>query len=451
MSTAVRDARTPAAIASVDADGAASTASTSRRSPTSSARRCSCTTRTSSARRCREYGDALRRRRSVVRGQGVPVHGDGAAGRTRRGSTSTCATGGELHVALHAGFPADAHRVPRQQQVRRRAAAPRSTPASGRIVVDSFDELDRLEALVGAVRRAARARPGHARRRGAHARVHRDRHRATRSSGSPSSERRRAATPSRRVVRSRRRCASAGFHCHIGSQIFVLDSFAQAAAVVAELARRRRRATRARAVAELNLGGGLGVPLHRRRARRPTIAELDATRANCADACTSASSIRRRRSRSSRAGRSPRAAGVTLYRVGTIKEIPGVAHLRRGRRRHERQPAPGDSTARATRRASRHGSPRPGRSSRTVVGKHCEQGDVLVARRAAARRRRGRRRAGHAGDRRVRLLDGVATTTRCRARPSCSCATGDARVVVRPRDARRSRRTRRRATVRRAR
>ena len=46
---------------------------------------------------------ALRRRRRV-REQGVPLHRDGAA-RGRRGLDLDVATGGELHVALHAGFP----------------------------------------------------------------------------------------------------------------------------------------------------------------------------------------------------------------------------------------------------------------------------------------------------------------------------------------------------------
>ena len=72
-------------------------------------------------------------------------------------------------------------------------------------------------------------------------------------------------------------------------------------------------------------------------------------------------------------------AALTLYRVGTIKVIPGHRHLRRGRRRHERQPAPG-----ALRRRLRGVPPRAGSAPRdrwrvTVVGKHCEQGDILVA------------------------------------------------------------------------
>ena len=43
----------------------------------------------------------------------------------------------------------------------------------------------------------------------------------------------------------------------------------------------------------------------------------------------------------------------------------------------------------------------------TIVGKHCEQGDILVAGRPAPRRRRGGRPARHPGHRRLRVLDGV--------------------------------------------
>ncbi len=52
-------------------------------------------------------------------------------------------TGGELTVALTAGIPGRADRLPRQQQVRRRSSSRRSTAGVGRIVVvDSFDEID---------------------------------------------------------------------------------------------------------------------------------------------------------------------------------------------------------------------------------------------------------------------------------------------------------------------
>src|SRR5204862_2543746 len=56
------------------------------------------------------------------------------------------ATGGELHVALHAGFPAERivfHGNNKSSDELRAALA----AGVGRVVVDSFDELERLEQL----------------------------------------------------------------------------------------------------------------------------------------------------------------------------------------------------------------------------------------------------------------------------------------------------------------
>ena len=98
-------------------------------------------------------------------------------------------------------------------------------------------------------------------------------------------------------------------------------------------------------------------------------------------------------------------AGVTVYRVGTVKEIPGRAHLRRRRRRHVRQPA-----ADALRLALRGADRRPRRRRRprrpaTVAGMHCESGDILV-RDAMLADARARRRPRHPGHRRLRARDG---------------------------------------------
>ena len=58
------------------------------------------------------------------------------------------ATGGELHVALHAGFPPSAIVFHGNNKSDAELAAALDAGV-GRIVADSFDELDRLEALVG--------------------------------------------------------------------------------------------------------------------------------------------------------------------------------------------------------------------------------------------------------------------------------------------------------------
>ena len=104
-------------------------------------------------------------------------------------------------------------------------------------------------------------------------------------------------------------------------------------------------------VDELNLGGGLGVRYLADDAA-PTIAAYSATVRDACDKALADAGVRSRPRLMTEPGRSIVApAGLTLYRVGTIKEIPGVL------------------PARAT-------APRP--FTVTVAGKHCEQGDLLV-------------------------------------------------------------------------
>ena len=85
------------------------------------------------------------------------------------------ATGGELHVALAAGVPADRlvlHGNNKSMGELREAVA----AGVGRIVVDSFDELDRLDSLQRRDRSASQgAAAVHPWRRGSHPRVPGDR------------------------------------------------------------------------------------------------------------------------------------------------------------------------------------------------------------------------------------------------------------------------------------
>ena len=122
-------------------------------------------------------------------------------------------------------------------------------------------------------------------------------------------------------------------------------------------------------------------------------------------------------------------AGLTLYRVGTVKEIPGV-------RTYVAVDGGMSDNLRPVTYGARYEAFLPAASTAprpfavTVAGKHCEQGDLLVARRAAARRRRGRRHPRDAGHRRLRPLDGVELQQG--PRPAVVFVRdGDARVVVR--------------------
>ena len=97
------------------------------------------------------------------------------AGSPRRGSRLDVCSAGELPVAAARRVRPGADRLPRQQQVPAELRRAVETGV-GRIVVDSFAEIDRLAAVTAELgAHAGRDGPGHRRRRGAHPRVHRHR------------------------------------------------------------------------------------------------------------------------------------------------------------------------------------------------------------------------------------------------------------------------------------
>ena len=112
-----------------------------------------------------------------------------------------------------------------------------------------------------------------------------------------------------------------GFHCHIGSQIFDTDPFADAADIMIRFIADVREKTGI-TVEELNLGGGLGVPYTE--FDRPVdyagaIRDMAAiVRAFCDTHGVTLPRIILEPGRSLVA-----AAGITLYTVGSVKEIPG--------------------------------------------------------------------------------------------------------------------------------
>jgi diaminopimelate decarboxylase len=284
------------------------------------------------------------------------------------------ASGGELEVALLSGFPPERIVFHGNNKSAGELGLALDCGVGG-IVADSFDELDRIEALV-----ATGAAPPHVLVRvtpGVEAHTHEyiatgaddSKFGFTVSNGS-------ARDAALRVAKSEA-MGFGGFHCHIGSQILVLESFARAAAVVAELAADVERALGA-PVPEINLGGGLGVPYTTDDLDAPSIAEFGReTRAGFADACTSFG-LDPAPVLTVEAGRSIAApAGVTLYTVGTIKEIPGVhtyVAVDGGMSDNPRPATYGAAYEAAL--PARITAARP--LVATVAGKHCEQGDLLV-------------------------------------------------------------------------
>src|SRR5690606_34408230 len=148
------------------------------------------------------------------------------------------------------------------------------------------------------------------------------------------------------------------------SQIFVADFFRQAIAVVAPWVRDLD-------LPELSIGGGLGVP-YVVGAEAPTISERGRV---VQDACREAG-IRSRVPAEPGRAIAARAA-VTLYTVGTIKDIPGVrtyVAVDGGMIDNPRPVLYGSGYEAFLPRAV--SAPRP--RVVTVVGKHCESGDLLV-------------------------------------------------------------------------
>ena len=306
--------------------------------------------------------------------EAVQVFGDGVAYATKaflcgamarlaheEGMDLDVATGGELHVALHAGVPAE-RLVLHGNNKSMRELTMAVEAGVGRIVVDSFDEMDRLDALhadTGRVPKVlVRLTPGvKAETHEFIATGHDDsKFGFTVSSG--------AAAVAIERARSSASMELLGVHAHIGSQVFVVSSFRRAAAIVAEVAEPFE-------VEEMSIGGGLGVP-YVADERAPSITEWgEAIVGACREAGVTARVT-------AEPGRSiVAAAAVTLYEVGTIKDIPGVrtyVSVDGGMSDNPRPVLYGSGYETFLPRAVDADRPR----TVTVVGKHCESGDVLV-------------------------------------------------------------------------
>jgi diaminopimelate decarboxylase len=271
------------------------------------------------------------------------------------------ASGGEMYVAMAAGVPAGAltfHGNNKSVDELRDAIA----NGVRHIVVDSFDELDRLDALHAQGLRVpavlARITPG----------VHAHTHEfiATGQDDSKFGFNLGNGDAQRAVDRMRRSNSVdlVGVHCHIGSNVFAASNFAKAAEVMANFAVPLD-------LPELVLGGGLGVA-YVEGEEAPSITQWGNV---LLDAC---GALGVRSHVSVEPGRAIVAdAAITVYTIGTIKHIPEVRTYVAvdGGMSDNPRPVlygsgyeaflPGDVAAPRTRRAR-------------LVGKHCESGDVLI-------------------------------------------------------------------------
>ena len=305
-------------------------------------------------------GERRLRRRCGLRQQGVPLSGDGPAG-SRGTDEDRCRDRRRAVRRPQAGVPGRSTGLhgnnKSEGEIEQAAAA-----GVGRLVIDSFDEFARI--------RRVHDRTGHVFdvllriTPGIEAHTHHyvatgqddSKFGFTLSTG--------AAAAAIVAARSHPGIRLQGIHLHIGSQVFLVDSFAAALAAVGGF-------VKSHGLDELSMGGGLGVA-YVEGEEAPSIADYARILKTAASEAGITAALSVEPGRAIVAG-----AAVTLYTVGTIKEIPGV-----------RTYVAVDGGMSDNPRPVLYGSgyetflPRAVNADRSirvrVVGKHCESGDVLV-------------------------------------------------------------------------
>ncbi len=166
-----------------------------------------------------------------------------------------------------------------------------------------------------------------------------------------------------------------GYHCHIGSQVFDSDTFLRAAAIMLDFANQMRQKYDF-IIDELDLGGGYGVRYTESDPEIDISANIkevaNAVKAQCKALDYPIPAIRLEPGRSIVAD-----AGMTLYTVGTVKQIPGYKNyvsVDGGMTDNPRYALYGSSyTVLLANRANDESTP----FKCSVVGRCCESGDIL--------------------------------------------------------------------------
>ena len=315
------------------------------------------------------------------------------------GLSCDVASAGELHLALAGGFdPARIYMHGNNKTEEELAYA--LERGVGHLVVDSFDEIDRLQRLAGGRRQRVmlRVTPGLMP--------------ATHTYIQTGQEDSKFGFGIAELPHAVERCADAGLevcglHAHVGSQVFELEIYERLAEVLGQIGDWPL----------LNLGGGLGIA-YTRDEEPPRIEDyVDALLRHAPEDATVVCEPGR-----SLVGN----AGVTLYTVGTVKRIPGVrtyVAVDGGMSDNLRPMLYGARYEAQI--ADRFG----GGEVCTVAGMHCESGDILVRDVELADPRPGdvlvtpaTGAYGHAMANNYNAL---------RRPPVIFCRDGDARVVVR--------------------
>jgi len=166
-----------------------------------------------------------------------------------------------------------------------------------------------------------------------------------------------------------------GLHCHIGSQIFETEPFADAAEVMINFINNIRQET-GHMIEELDLGGGFGIYYSEGDKPKETKEYCDIILNRVNEVCNKLSL--KKPILTIEPGRSIVAnAGTTLYTIGSIKEIPGVRKYLAidGGMTDNIRPALYEAKYEALIANKASGNIE---SKVTVAGKCCESGDILL-------------------------------------------------------------------------
>ncbi|MDP9496576.1 MAG: diaminopimelate decarboxylase [Actinomycetota bacterium] len=281
-------------------------------------------------------------------------------------------TGGELAVALHAGFPAE--RLLFHGNNKSVAELARAVEVGvGRVVVDSPEELARLAGV--ASRAGVRQRIYLRVTPGVEAHTHEyistgqedTKFGFSLASGAAAEAVRRALQePAVELV---------GLHCHIGSHIFDDAGFAAAAGRMVGLLAAVRDETGV-VLPELDLGGGQGIAYTSADDPMPVEQHAAELREIVRRECAAAGLPEPRLAvEPGRAVAGP--TTVTLYEVGTVKDLPGVRTYVSVDGGMSDNPRTALYDARYTAALASRAPEAPFRTV-TICGKHCESGDVVV-------------------------------------------------------------------------
>ncbi len=289
-------------------------------------------------------------------------------------------SGGELAVALHAGFPAERIALHgNNKSVAELTAAVDS--GVGHVVLDSMTEIERLDAIAGAAGvvqdvliRVTVGVEAHTHEFISTAHEDQKFGLSLASGAAMDAVRRVFAADNLRLV---------GLHSHIGSQIFDVAGFELAAHRVIGLLRdvvAEFGVEKTAQIAYVDLGGGLGISYCRRTIRRPCTTSRPSSAPSCATSRPpSGLPAPKLVVEPGRAIAGP--GTITLYEVGTVKDVAVSATA-------QRRYVSVDGGMSDNIRTSLYGAEYDGRLvSRTseapptlarIVGKHCESGDIVI-------------------------------------------------------------------------